>query len=236
MGKIEQNCEEVKQLLLQKNEAYGSSAHETFKQYGLMAYLVRMQDKLNRLHNLYTNPNIDSHNESLVDTLRDLAGYAILALSEVNEPLTSNALLDHAKMELDRMLETAKREDEEEGNEDGEGYKMQKAFNDGVYRVIKEFSKGGHSGFSANMAISYIDRLLKFRPLTSLTFEDDEWAEVSEGVYQNKRASNVFKEEGKFNGEPYCIDGPNGEVVSLKEYPYAYLGNFTPKEELNVQN
>lgn len=67
-----------------------------------------------------------------------------------------------------------------------------------------------------------IEKLLRYQPLTKLTLEDDEFIEVADGVYQNSRASNVFKEKNRFDGKPYCIDGPRGEFVTLEEYPEIY--------------
>lgn len=108
---------------------------------------------------------------------------------------------------------------------------MQTVFNDNIMEVIRAFDKGEHSGFSAGLAIKAIDRLLRYQPLTHLTLKDDEWIEVSKGVYQNVRASNVFMEKDKFDGHPYCLDGPDGKPVSLKDYPYAYWGVFTNATE-----
>lgn len=132
-------------------------------------------------------------------------------------------LVSFAEKELNIILEQTK--------DDQEAYNMQKSLNDGVLKVVEAFADYGHSGFSAEMAIHMIDRLLRFQPLTPLTLTDDEWNEVGEGVFQNKRASNVFKQKDRFNGEPYCLDGPNGELVTLKEYPLSYIGVFTNDKE-----
>lgn len=225
---IERKTREIADLLVRKNTAYGDSVDSTFQEYGLMAYVIRLDDKLNRLKNLIANKDIDALDESIEDTLKDTAGYAILALAQLeDEKMKQNAMVRYAQDELNVLLEQAKAEGED-------SYQMQKAFNDNVLDVIKAFCTGGHSGFTASMAIQVIDRLLKYRPLTHLTLEDDEWCEVSKGVYQNKRASNVFKEEGKFDGKPYCIDGPDGKPCTLEDYPKAYWGVFendVPKEE-----
>lgn len=78
-----------------------------------------------------------------------------------------------------------------------------------LLHMIKEFADEGHSGFSAGYAINCLTKLMKFKPLSPLTGDDDEWHDVSEisGVthYQNKRCSSVFK-DGK-DGEAYDIDG-----------------------------
>lgn len=149
-----------------------------------------------------------------------------------------NALVRHARHELDLILEEAKID------EDEEDVRIQKIFNDGILKVIKTFADCGHSGFSASLAINYLDRLLRFKPLMPLTLEDDEWNEIGVQhnensqvkVYQNNRATNVFKEADKFDGKPYCIDGPNGEVVTLEEYPRVYFGDFRTAKEIEEQN
>lgn len=146
-------------------------------------------------------------------------------------------LVKYARHELELVLDEAK----EDGNE--MDIRIQEIFNDGVLKVVKTFAECGHSGLTASLAIFYLERLLKYRPLTPLTLEDDEWNEVcvqhnEDGqvkVYQNKRASNVFKEADKFNGKPYCIDGPNGGFVTLEEYPRAYFGDFRTAKEIEEQ-
>lgn len=78
-----------------------------------------------------------------------------------------------------------------------------------ILHMVKEFADEGHSGFSASYALQCLEKLLRFKPLSPLTGEDDEWSEVSERSgyphFQNKRCSSVFK-EGK-DGEAYDIDG-----------------------------
>ena len=70
-------------------------------------------------------------------------------------------------------------------------------------RLIKVFSKEGHSGYSAGMAISLFEKLARYLPITPLTGDDDEWNEVAQGVFQNRRCSRVFKEAGS----AYDIEG-----------------------------
>lgn len=43
--------------------------------------------------------------------------------------------------------------------------------------------------------------------VTPLTGEDDEWIEVAEGVFQNKRESAIFKEADRFDGKAYYLHG-----------------------------
>lgn len=70
--------------LLQKNRAYGNSFDREMDEWGLSALCIRISDKYSRLKNLVKNPNINVGDESLYDTLKDLAGYAILGLNYLN--------------------------------------------------------------------------------------------------------------------------------------------------------
>lgn len=74
-----------------------------------------------------------------------------------------------------------------------------------ILDVVKAFSKAGHSGFSASMAASALEKLLRFEPLMPLTGEDDEWGPVLEGdLRQNKRCSRVFQ---RLDGTAFDIEG-----------------------------
>lgn len=93
-----------------------------------------------------------------------------------------------------------------------------------VLELITVFSDQEHSGCSAGLVSSLFGKLSKYKPITPLTFKDDEWNEVSTGVYQNKRNSCVFKDSP--DGRPYYIDAyvkktPNGHcwsgTLSLKD-------------------
>lgn len=106
------------------------------------------------------------------------------------------SILDHAKRELDIVGFTEDSNDE-----------MNVMMRNHILHMIEEFSKEGHSGFSASYAISVLHSLLKFEPLSPLTGEDSEWTDVAEEsgypLYQNKRCSRVFKN----NDGAYDIDG-----------------------------
>lgn len=73
-------CERIAELLTQKNEKYGNSFEKTADEYGSSVILLRLDDKLNRLKTLLrANDTAINTDESVLDTLTDLAGYAILA-------------------------------------------------------------------------------------------------------------------------------------------------------------
>jgi hypothetical protein len=73
-----------------------------------------------------------------------------------------------------------------------------------VMRQARLFSIEGHSGMSAGLAMNLTKQVCMFRPLTPLTGADDEWNEVGEGTYQNKRCPHIFKEA---DGRAYDIQG-----------------------------
>ena len=77
--------EEMHDIYIRKNTDYGDSTHETYVKFGPNAYLVRMQDKLNRIHNLTKQGCGSAYvtDESVHDSLLDLANYAILISMEL---------------------------------------------------------------------------------------------------------------------------------------------------------
>lgn len=97
--------------------------------------------------------------------------------------------LEYAKSELDRI------------GKDDEGY--QDLMNNHILEIIEVFSKQGHSGFSASYAINVLERLLRYKPLSALTGDDDEWEKGISGNWQNKRCCSVFKDK---DGNVYDID------------------------------
>lgn len=91
-------------------------------------------------------------------------------------------IVNYAERELDLIGLTADSEDE-----------MNVAMRKHILHMCNEFAEEGHSGYSASYALRILVRLLDWKPLTPLTGEDDEWNEVGENLWQNKRASDVFK-------------------------------------------
>ena len=62
--------------------------------------------------------------------------------------------------------------------------------------IVRVFADQGHSGASAYMVIELVGKLLRFEPLTPLTYGPEEWTEVAEGLWQNKRQYDVFSKDG----------------------------------------
>jgi len=74
-------CEGLNVLYSEKNADYGDSFRMVRKRIP-HAILVRLHDKLNRLTNLMINGGQCVADESIDDTLTDLANYAIMELVE----------------------------------------------------------------------------------------------------------------------------------------------------------
>lgn len=73
-------CLEIVNLIEEKDRAYGNSYALTRQEYGELAFLIRLTDKVNRLKTLLTNPSIPHRDESIEDTIKDIIGYCLLEL------------------------------------------------------------------------------------------------------------------------------------------------------------
>jgi len=71
-------------LFCKKNADYGDS----FKTFGVIGVLVRLQDKINRAISITSKSVILVEDESLKDTLLDLHNYAAMALMLLDEETT----------------------------------------------------------------------------------------------------------------------------------------------------
>ena len=76
-------AKEIGQLVEKKDKDYNSAFSKTLKEYGNVAYFLRIDDKLNRLKNLMLNNNNAEIKESVEDTLKDIIGYTLLMLKEI---------------------------------------------------------------------------------------------------------------------------------------------------------
>lgn len=72
-------------ILQSKNVAYGDSFTKSVDKYGLSVIGARLSDKYNRIEHLITHHELKENDESLEDTLLDLAGYSILGLKWLKE-------------------------------------------------------------------------------------------------------------------------------------------------------
>lgn len=72
------------------NADYGNSFGESIAEFGAVAGVVRIGDKFNRLKNLIKNPDSQCVNdESIADTLLDMANYCIMLKIELENQFTT---------------------------------------------------------------------------------------------------------------------------------------------------
>jgi len=91
MSKLEQKvekhkeiCEELNTLYEQKNKDYDDSFGKSYETYGMSMPCIRLEDKLNRLRALTLKGNQQQvKDESVIDTLKDMANYAIMTVIEM---------------------------------------------------------------------------------------------------------------------------------------------------------
>ncbi len=89
VAKVERHkklCENLNALYERKNHDYGDSFHETFVEEGMAMARIRLSDKLNRFKKL-SRPDTRQmvNDESVKDTLLDLANYALMTILEMEE-------------------------------------------------------------------------------------------------------------------------------------------------------
>ncbi len=121
-------------------------------------------------------------------------------------PPSPSKLVEHAERELELL-----------GSEGEPDEWMAK----GLLELVEAFATQGHSGGSAGYAIRALNRLLNFKPLTSLRGGDDEWRDVSQyggGIArQNIRCPSVME-----RSDGTCLDVD--ARVDVVEFPYTPEG------------
>jgi hypothetical protein len=76
-------CAELSDIYLTKNKSYGDAFGKTFQELGIISAVTRMTDKMERIKSLCKGAA--ENDESLKDTLRDLANYCVMTLIEMEE-------------------------------------------------------------------------------------------------------------------------------------------------------
>ncbi len=80
---FESVLDEMKELHAKKNKDYGDSFHKSFVEFGPTAGIVRLNDKMERAKSLVKNGKAEVKDESLLDSLEDLACYAVMLYVEL---------------------------------------------------------------------------------------------------------------------------------------------------------
>jgi hypothetical protein len=108
--------------------------------------------------------------------------------------------------------------------------------------LIDKFGNSGQSGgsapYTANAICNTLRKLMLFEPISPISGIDEEWMEVSNEVYQNKRCGSIFKQS--INGTPYYLDAIvwqgeddwdsfTGTVCGISSRQYIKKFPFKPK-------
>lgn len=75
--------DEMAKTYEKKNADYNDSFGISVRKYGNIAALTRVSDKFNRIENLILNGNAQVKDESLLDSLKDLACYCVMTVMAI---------------------------------------------------------------------------------------------------------------------------------------------------------
>lgn len=118
--------------------------------------------------------------------------------------------VEHAKLEFEQIGYIPLDQEQEDG--------PSKWVQENVIELLEVLSKQGHSGCSIHRCVEYFTKLALFKPLSPIQCSDNEWCEVSDNVFQNKRLSSVFKEK---KGLPYYLHA----IVWKDQHGYTFTGS-----------
>lgn len=82
-------CNELNTIYNNKNNDYGDAFGRTFEKLGLISAVTRISDKYNRLESLATSTEQKVKDESIEDTLMDMANYCIMTIIELRKSVGS---------------------------------------------------------------------------------------------------------------------------------------------------
>lgn len=80
---------ELYELYCAKNQDYGDSFGKTYEEYGPVMAAIRLEDKLRRFKQLIKSESMVK-DESIRDTLVDLANYSIMTIIELDKEKEPN--------------------------------------------------------------------------------------------------------------------------------------------------
>lgn len=85
--KHKQLCDYMHNLYVKKNKDYGDSFHISFIEEGMAMPRIRLGDKFNRFKTLSRGNEANVKDESIRDTLIDLANYALMTVMEIDNTI-----------------------------------------------------------------------------------------------------------------------------------------------------
>ena len=108
--RLEKLMAEMLGIYKAKNKDYGDSFSESFEEFGLIAPVVRMNDKMNRIKSLTQSEGRQVKDESLRDSLMDLANYAMMTVIELDQQVEDWKKENFGTIERPNALEKAIRD------------------------------------------------------------------------------------------------------------------------------
>lgn len=94
MNKIQRHkeiCEKLNSVYEKKNHDYGDSFGKLYEDVGIISAVTRLYDKMCRLKSLSVKKQ-EVKDESIVDTLMDMANYAIMSIIEIESENERNSV------------------------------------------------------------------------------------------------------------------------------------------------
>jgi len=87
-----QICEKLNETYEKKNHDYGDSFGKIYQELGIISAVTRLCDKMNRIKVLATKPEDERKvkDETIKDTLLDMANYAIMTIIEMEKSKPAN--------------------------------------------------------------------------------------------------------------------------------------------------
>ena len=103
--KLKELTDEIIDIYNAKNKDYGDSFSDSFKEFGITSAVVRMNDKMNRIKSLAKSNDRQVKDESLRDTLVDLANYALMTVLELEIRPDDNIFFDRKNLDPEEVIE-----------------------------------------------------------------------------------------------------------------------------------
>lgn len=87
VGRFKEMTAEMTATFIAKNKDYGNIFDKTIDEEGYVAFQVRALDKLNRFKSILSSQSREVKDESILDTLKDLANYCIMCSIKIENDL-----------------------------------------------------------------------------------------------------------------------------------------------------
>lgn len=117
--RLEKLMAEMLEIYKAKNADYGDSFADSFKEFGIISAVVRMNDKMNRIKSLSKSEDRQVKDESLRDSLMDLANYALMTVIELDQQVEDWKKENFGTIERPDAFEAAVRDCERENLKSG---------------------------------------------------------------------------------------------------------------------